>query len=113
MKFKRFDIVVHRPTFNGNMPTLLVILGYDEKRKKYKCFDMGIYDEGLNKICFCLEEDLEFFNYKRFEEDVIMYRNLINSDDFDELYYTVYELEGKNYTKVRNAYKHFKNQDNY
>lgn len=112
MKFKRFDIVVHKPTFNGNMPTLLVILGYDEKRKKYKCFNMRLNSlDDENEILFCLEDELAFYKGTKLQEDIDYYLNFINSPEYNELYYIFYDVEGENFTKVRNAYRHRKGWD--
>ena len=37
------------------------------------------------------------------------YENPADREEFDELYYPVYDLDGMEQTLVRNAYKHFKN----
>lgn len=112
MKYNRNDVVVHKPTRNNTGDTIMIVMEYDEKRKKYKCFNIGVYDEYRNEILYCLEEDLELFDFNKFKEDVEDFTNLINSSNFDELYYEVYEYEGKNYTLIRNAYKHLGTESN-
>lgn len=60
-KFKLRDFVAHVPTSFDNKPgfTLLEIVGYDEKRKKYICLCYDLYEFSPYCIFLCKEEDLE------------------------------------------------------
>ena len=56
-------------------------------------------------ICFCNESEMILVgsNFSYHE-----YKNPTDKKDFDELYYPVYDMDGRNYKLIRNAYKHFK-----
>lgn len=78
-------------------------------QKKYKCLDIRYYEPNNHEdiISFCKEGELtmippdsEYYEYK--------YRG--DSEDFDELYYPVYDCDGREQVFVRNAYKPFKDE---
>ena len=61
LKFKRGDFVFCLPwsypqVMGGD--TMMYVLGFDTKKQRYKCFDLGIYDDSFKKILYCKEKDL-------------------------------------------------------
>lgn len=38
----------------------MYVIGFDEERQRYKCFDLGIYTDNIQSIYLCKEEDLDF-----------------------------------------------------
>lgn len=48
MKFKKDDMVLYLPCSDPRTSTgvvIMYVMGYDEERQRYKCFDLGIYDD--------------------------------------------------------------------
>ena len=64
MKFKKGDLVFYLPwskpqAFAGG-DTVMYVIGFDEERQRYKCFDLGIYTDNIQSVYLCKEEDLDF-----------------------------------------------------
>lgn len=106
MKFKKGDMVLYLPISGPSMhsDSVMYVIDYDEKRKKYKCLDIMVYELESNQeiICFCKESEMALVEI---DSPYHEYENAADRDGFDELYY----LDGMEQTLVRNAYKHFKN----
>ncbi len=106
MKFKKEDMVLYLPTSGPSMhgDSVMYVIDYDEKRKKYKCLDIMVYELESNQeiIYFCKESEMALVEI---DSPYHEYENAADRDGFDELYY----LDGMEQTLVRNAYKHFKN----
>lgn len=97
MKFKKDDMVFYLPwsypqAMGGD--TMMYIMGFDEVRRRYKCFDLGVYSDSFQMILYCNEDELalvpEDSRFRRMEEC----RNCTNEEWFDELCYPVYECTG-------------------
>ena len=108
MKFKKGDMILHLPTSGPYAPgdSVMYVMDYDEKRKKYKCLDLDIYGEFYMMIFFCKESEMALVEP---DSPYHEYENPADREGFDELYYPVYDLDGMEQTLIRNAYKHFKN----
>lgn len=107
MKYKFGDLVYHKPTSTIEDPTVLEIIDYCVKRKKYVCmfFTMSFPYEVLT-IWLCDEQDLgcltELDNTEYYLVDG---KPLIQSNNIDYDYFEVYEPIGNEQIKIRNALK--------
>ena len=72
-------------------------------KEKYKCLDLGIYEENYIIICFWNESEIISVDFNFFH----LYKNSADEEKFDELYYPVYDMDGRNQKLIRNVYKHF------
>ncbi len=105
MKYKKGDLVQYVPFPNYDEGDVMFIMSFDEKRNKYKCFNIDVYDFCQNpSIEFIKEEEL--LPYKpRYEDEV--YENITLKEDFDELYYPIYEYDKDEVKLIRKTYKFF------
>lgn len=108
MKFKKGDLVFYLPwsepqAFAGG-DTVMYVIGFDEERQRYKCFDLGIYTDNIQSIYLCKEEDLDFVPVDSKFRNNKRYWNRAEQEWFDELCYPVYECTGYNQVKdIREA----------
>lgn len=107
MKYKFGDLVYHKPTSLPEDPTALEVIDFCKKKNKYICifFTMSFPYEVLT-IRLCDEHDLEFLT----EVDNIEYymvngKPLIQSKNIDYDYFEVYEPNGSEQIKIRDALK--------
>ena len=110
MKFKKNDMVFYLPCSNPRTSTgdvIMYVMGYDKERQRYKCFDLGIYDDNYENISYCEENDLGLVpldsKYRK-DDDC---RNPINEEWFDELCYPVCECTGTHREEIREAIHHY------
>lgn len=107
-KFKLGDFVAHVPTSFDNKPgfTLLEIVGYDEKRKKYICLCYDLYEFSPCCIFLCKEEDLEILKQGLVPPGDIEIRRSIPLESIDFYSYAVLDVDGTKQVKIRNAIHH-------
>lgn len=110
MKFKKDDMVFYLPSSAPRTSTgdvIMYVMGYDKERQRYKCFDLGIYDDEDGDIRYCKEDDLGLVpldsGYRK-DEDC---KNPINEEWFDELCYPVYECTGNQVKVIRETIHHY------
>ena len=107
LKFKRGDFVFYLPwsypqVMGGD--TMMYVLGFDTKKQRYKCFDLGIYDDSFKKILYCKEKELGLIPEDFGERDTEECRNYTNEEWFNELCYHAYECTGSDKMKeIRDA----------
>lgn len=103
MKFKRNDMVLYIPWPKDKSlgEELMYVLGFDAKRNKYKCYDPDIFGDEP-RVCFCNEKDMECVPEDS-EWRKEGYQATINDDLFDELCYPLFDYDGDDITRLREA----------
>lgn len=111
MKFKFGDLVYYKPTSGPKYHGISVmqVISYDKKRRKYKCIDIDEADCVPYKISYTSTKDMDFLRKVENEEDYQKNGKApFSLDDIQKMdpFLNIYDCEGRKSTLIRKAVRH-------
>ena len=107
MKYSFGDLVYHTPTFciHDSYANPLQIIGYDPKRKKYKCMDFSLgYIYEVLTIWYCNENELDYLENVANVNDYLVDGIIPFPDpNIDDTYYEHYDVDGTEIKQIGRA----------
>jgi len=105
MKFKFGDLVYHKPTTDVDViePYALQVLGFDARKKKYKCifFTTPFFYEVIT-IWYCAEDELDYLEKIQDVGDYLVQGTIPFPDpNVDDSYLEIYDVSNKEISLIR------------